>query len=452
MSAIDQYIELFTANRAVVDGHSAGALNALRQPALEALKGQRMPVKGDEDYEVTDLEEVFAPDYGVNINRVDMGLNVAEACHCDVPNLSTCLYFLLNDEFRAGKNSANALPDGVIVKSLRDAATADAALVDRYYGSAASLADRPTALNTLLAQDGVFVYIPKGEVVDKPLQIVNVLSSGVPLMACRRILIVADDASQVRVLVCDHTQTQGVDFLNSQVVEIIAGENAVVDFYDIEDSSDRTHRVSTAYIRQAANSNVMVDGITLKNGYTRNNFIVDLAGRDTELHLMGMAMAAGNRHIDNHTVVLHKHKGGHTDELFKYVLDGQAVGSFSGLIKVEPGADKTEAYQSNRNVLASTDARMYSKPQLLIDCDDVRCNHGSSIGQIDQNALFYMRSRGIPEHEARQMLMQAFMNDVIDGVRLDSLKDRLRHLVGSHILGNTSSSCHDCTGGCQNKK
>lgn len=133
------------------------------------------------------------------------------------------------------------------------------------------------------------------------------------------------------------------------------------------------------------------------------------------------------------------------------MLDDKAVGSFSGLIKVEPEADKTEAYQSNRNVLASTEARMFSKPQLLIDCDDVKCSHGSSIGQIDQNALFYMRSRGIPEHEARLMLMQAFMNDVIDGVRLESLKDRLRHLVGSHILGN-SASCHDCAGSCQNKK
>ena len=150
-------------------------------------------------------------------------------------------------------------------------------------------------------------------------------------------------------------------------------------------------------------------------------------------------------------MVCHTAKGGHTDELFKYVLDDKAVGSFSGLIKVEPEADKTEAYQSNRNVLASTEARMFSKPQLLIDCDDVKCSHGSSIGQIDQNALFYMRSRGIHEHEARLMLMQAFMNDVIDGVRLESLKDRLRHLVGSHILGN-SASCHDCAGSCQNKK
>lgn len=451
MSSINQYIDLLNANREAIDSHSAGALNAARQSALEALAGQRMPVKGDEDYEVTDLEEVFAADYGVNINRIEMAANLAEAFHCDVPNLSTCLYFLINDSFKAAKNSANALPDGVIVKSLRDAAADNADIVDRYYGKAARLSDRPTALNTLLAQDGVFVYVPKGVAVEKPLQIVNILTSGAPLMACRRLLIVVEENAQLRMLACDHTQAHNVDFLNSQVVEIFAGKNSVVDFYDIEDSSDRTRRVSTLYLHQEAGSNLMVDGITLKNGMTRNDFIVDLAGDNTELHLLGMAMASGQRHVDNHTMVRHTAKGGHTDELFKYVLDDKAVGSFSGLIKVEPEADKTEAYQSNRNVLASTEARMFSKPQLLIDCDDVKCSHGSSIGQIDQNALFYMRSRGIPEHEARLMLMQAFMNDVIDGVRLESLKDRLRHLVGSHILGN-SASCHDCAGSCQNKK
>ena len=451
MSAIDQYIGLFNDKREAIDSHSAGALNAARDAALAALQGQRMPVKGDEDYEVTDLEEVFAPDYGVNINRIEMVADPVDAFHCDVPNLSTAVYFLLNDTFKAGRNSANALPDGVVVKSLREAAVENADIVDRYYGKAASLDHRQAALNTLLAQDGLFVYVPKGVVVDKPLQIVNILNSGAPLMACRRMLIVAEDNSQVRILLCDHTQACSVDYLNSQVVEVFAGRNAVVDLYDLEDSSERTHRVSSVYIRQLEGSNLMVDGITLKNGYTRNDFYVDLAENSTELHLLGMAMAAGNSHIDNHTMVRHAAKGGHTDELFKYVLDDQAVGAFAGLVKVEPGADKTEAYQSNRNVLASTEARMYSKPQLLIDCDDVRCNHGSSIGQIDQNALFYMRSRGIPEHDARLMLMQAFMNDVIDGVRLESLKERLRHLVGNHILGN-SSSCHECAGSCNNKK
>lgn len=451
MTAINQYIELFKATREAIDAHSAGALNALRPKALEALEGARMPVKGDEDYEVTDLEEVYAPDYGVNVNRIDLGVNPAEAFHCDVPNLSTCLYFLANDAFFAARNSDKNLPEGVIVKSLRRAAVENADIVEKYYGQIASLDCRPTALNTLLAQDGLLLYVPKGVVVEKPIQLVNILNSATPLMAVRRLLIVLEDDAQARMLVCDHTQNKQTDYLNTQVVEIFSGKRAVFDYYDIEDSSDSTHRVSNIYIRQQEASNLMVDGITLTNGFTRNNYVVDLDGDRTELHLLGMAMASGRRHVDNHTAVNHRHKYGTTSELFKYVLDDQAVGSFSGLIKVFPGADKTEAYQSNKNVCASPEARMYSKPQLIIDCDDVKCSHGSSIGQIDQNALFYMQSRGIPEHEARLMLMQAFMNDVIAGVRLESLKNRLRHLVETHILGG-SSSCQDCAGACPTTK
>lgn len=452
MTSVNQYIELYKSQREALCGHSAGALNAEREEALRALEGRRMPKKGDEDYEVTDLEDVFAPDYGVNVNRIGCDSPIGDGFRCDVPNLSTCLFFLLGDAFQAGKGSVDALPAGVIIKSLATAAVENADIVDRYYGKIAGVGDCPTALNTLLAQDGLFVYVPKGVMVEKPVQIVNILNAAVPMLVCRRMLIVVEDGGAIRLLSCDHTEGAAAS-LNSQVVEIFAGRRATVDFYDMEDTASVNRRVSSLYLRQEEESNVMIDGITLKNGYTRNNFIVDLAGDRTELHLAGMAMATGTSHIDNHTCVVHGNKCGHTDELFKYVLDEKAVGAFSGLVKVLPGADKTEAYQSNRNVLASTDARMYSKPQLLIDCDDVRCNHGSSIGQIDQTALFYMRSRGIPEREARLMLMQAFMNDVIDGVRLESLKDRLRHLVGSHILGN-SSSCHECTGGCrtQNQK
>lgn len=446
MSAIKQYIDLFRENRDAVCCHSADVLNKAREQAFESLTGGvlRLPRKGDEDYEVSDIEEIFAPDYGVNINRVELGANPAEAFHCDVPNMSTCMYFLFNDTFHAGRNAANALPDGVIVDSLRHAAEVHPDLVSRYYGKATAQAtDAQTALNTLLAQDGLFVYVPDGITVDKPIQLVSILNSQIPLMANRRLLIVVGKDARANLLVCDHTQNRQTDYLSSQVVEIFAGENAVLDYYDIEDSSTGTHRVSSFYIRQEAGSNLMVDGITLMNGTTRNNYVIDLAGPHTELHLLGMALANGDRRIDNHTVVTHRAKGGHTEELFKYVLDDRATGAFSGLIRVCPGAEKTEAYQSNKNVCASPEARMYSKPQLLIDCDDVRCNHGSSIGQIDQNALFYMRTRGIPEHEARLMLMQAFMNDVIAGIRMESLKDRLRHLVENRMLGGPSS-CRDC--------
>lgn len=447
MSAIDQYIELYKENGQAVCRNSAGALNEARREALASLAGASMPRKGDEDYEVTSLEDVFAPDYGVNVNRVELGANPAEAFRCDVPNMSTCMYFLFNDAFHPGKNAANSLPEGVVVKSLKDAAVENAALVEKYYNKAADGKCVQTALNTLLAQDGIFVYVPKGVVVEKPIQLVNILNSGAPLMANRRMLIVLEEGAQARMLVCDHTQNCGVGYLDSQVVEIFAGEHAVFDYYDIEDSSTGTNRVASFYVHQAAGSNLMIDGITLMNGFTRNNYTVEMEGEGAELHLYGMAMANGNRHIDNHTVVRHTAKGGHTDELFKYVLDDNAVGAFSGLVQVCPGAEKTEAYQSNKNICASDGARMYSKPQLLIDCDDVKCSHGSSTGQLDQQALFYMRQRGIPEHEARLMLMQAFMHDVIAGVRMEALKDRLRHLVENRFLGN-SSSCRTCPSTC----
>lgn len=448
MSALNQYIELYKANRQAICRNSAGALNDARSGALASLEGASLPVKGDEDYEVTSLEDVFAPDYGVNINRVNLGANPAEAFRCDVPNMSTCMYFLFNDAFHPGKNAANSLPGGVVIKSLKEAAAENPELVARYYNKAASASGcKQTALNTLLVQDGIFVYVPKGVVVEKPIQLVNILNSGAPLMVNRRMLIVLEEEAQARMLVCDHTQNCGVDYLVSQVVEIFAGDNAVFDYYDIEDSSAGTSRVSSFYVSQKAGSNLMIDGITLMNGFTRNNYIVDLAGEGTELHLYGMAMANGDRHIDNHTVVRHRAKGGHTDELFKYVLDGNAVGSFSGLVQVCPGAEKTEASQNNKNICASEGARMYSKPQLLIDCDDVKCSHGSSTGQLDKQALFYMRQRGIPEHDARLMLMQAFMNDVIAGVRMESLKDRLRHLVENRFLGS-GTSCRTCPSTC----
>ena len=278
MSAIDQYIELYKANSKAICGHSAGVLNASRDAALKALEGAAMPEKGDEDYEVTSLEAMFAPDYGVNINRIDLGANPADAFRCDVPNMSTCMYFLFNDAFHAGKNSENALPKGVIIKSLKQAAEENAELVERYYGKAAGLKSTQVALNTLLAQDGIFIYVPKRVVVEKPIQLVNILNSGAPLMTNRRMLIVLEAGAQARLLVCDHTQNCSVDYLNSQVVEIFAGEQAVFDYYDIEDSAVDTHRVSSCFVSQQRESNVMVDGITLMNGQTRNNFEVELEG------------------------------------------------------------------------------------------------------------------------------------------------------------------------------
>ena len=274
------------------------------------------------------------------------------------------------------------------------------------------------------------------------------------MMAVRRILVVVGRNASARMLVCDHTSNADVDYLSSQVVEIVAMEGATFDYYDLEESSERTRRLSSVFVTQAAGSNVLVDGITLLNGYTRNNYRFEVNGEHAESHLLGMTIAGGCQHVDNHTFISHNAPRCHSNEMLKYVLNDHAVGAFSGKILVKPDCPRIDAYQGNRNICASPEAKMYTKPQLEIYTDDVKCSHGATVGQLDQEAMFYMRTRGVSEPEARRLLMQAFVADVVDAVRLESLRDRLRRLVEKRFDGSLATSCQsgDCAASCHRHK
>ena len=449
MSSLNQYIELFKENRDTICSHSVEPMNALRDKALCALTDKVLPKKGDENYEITDIENIFAPDYGVNINRFDFGADTANAFRCDVPNMSTWLYFSFNDTYYSSRTASIGMPEGVLAGSIRQFAAQHSNIISRYYGTLAPIDNPIVALNTLLAQDALLIYVPKNVTLEKPLQLVNILNASIPVMACRRILIILEENAHAKMLVCDHTQNQDIDFLNSQVIEIFAGKNSSFDLYDLEESGEHTHRVSSLWAKQEEGSNVLVNGITLVNGTTRNNYSIDVVGEHCETHLYGMAIAGGCQHIDNHTDINHRTGRCSSNELFKYILEDKARGAFCGKILVEPNAPKIEAYQSNKNICTSNEAKMFTKPQLEIYTDDVKCSHGSTIGQLDQDAIFYMQARGISKNEARMLLMQAFMTDVIATVRMDSLKDRLRHLIDKRLYGKLTlcqqcgSDCHD---------
>ena len=444
MSALKQYTDLFSQYGERINAASSAALNALRPAALAALEGKELPRKGGEDYETTDLDAMYAPDYGLNIDRIDVSADIDEPFRCDVPNLSTSLYYIFNDSYHGSGFNSGLLPDGVIVDSLRNATGMTADIICKHYGTVAPIDNPQVALNTLLAQDGILVYIPAGVAVEKPIQLVNLLRANSPVMTNRRALIIVEPGAQAKMLVCDHTQSDGIDFLNTQVVEVIVGRGATFDLYDLEEASERTRRVSSVWVRQAAESNVLINGITLMNGTTRNDYHIEIDGERAETQLLGMAIASGSQHVDNHTYIGHNVGYCRSNELFKYVLDDDAVGAFAGKILVAPGSPRTEAYQSNRNICASGNAKMFTKPQLEIYTDDVKCGHGATVGQLDQDAMFYMQTRGISCREARTLLMQAFMSDIIDGVRLDALKDRLRHLVEKRFAG-TLAQCRSCT-------
>ena len=445
MSAVKQYIDLFKENRSLIDSHSAPVLNARRDEAMAALELSGFPTTDDEDYKRTDIEKAYEPDYGLNIGRVDVPVNPYEVFRCDVPNLSTQLYFLVNDVFYEKRIPDGLLPDGVIIGSLKKIALTHPELVERYYGKLADVnTDGTVALNTALALDGFFFYVPEGVVIDKAIQLVNILRAGVDFMVNRRLLIVIEKGAQAKLLVCDHTENPEIRFLVSQVTEIYVGEEAVFDYYDMEESSLNTTRIASAFMKQEAGSNTLMNGITLHNGITRNNYRITFAGEHSEANLYGMAIADQRESVDNFTFIDHAVPNCHSNELFKYVLNDKSQGSFSGRILVRSDAQKTEAYQSNKNLCASSDAHMYTKPQLEIYADDVKCSHGATIGQLDQNALFYMRTRGISEAEARLLLMFAFTNDVIENIRLEALKDRLRQLVEKRFRGELAK-CSGCS-------
>ena len=447
MSALTQYIDLYRGHRELVDGNSAHTLNSLREEALGCLGNMALPPRGGENYETTDLEEILSPDYGVNIARVNIDVNPAASFHCGVPNMSTSLFMLVNDIYTETDTSRVGLPEGVVVGSLREFCVNHPEISARFYGKCADMANPVVALNTLLAQDGLVVYVKRGVRVEKPIQFVNILQNGAPLMAVRRLLIVLEEDAEVRILSCDHTQNPDVDFLVLQTIEVFAGRNSRLDYYDLEESSEKTSRLSSLYLRQEEGSSVLIDGITLYNGNTRNEYFCSFEGEHASLKLLGMGIEDRRRHLDTYSRIEHKVKHCHTDELFKYVVDDEAVGAFAGLVHVLTGADKTEAYQSNRNIVGSDTARMFSKPQLEIYADDVKCSHGTAIGQLDEKQVFYMQTRGIPEATAKLLLKQAFMADVIDSVRLDGLKDRLHMLVERRFAGG-SSNCNTCRSAC----
>ena len=373
----------------------------------------------------------------MNLNRLEIPVDPYQAFRCDVPNLSTSLYFVVNDAFYTKALPKSHLPEGVIIGSLKEYATT------AYYHQLASKdRDAVTSLNTMLAQDGLYVYVPKGVVLDRAIQVINILRSDVDMMVNRRVLIILEEGAEAKFLFCDHAADDN-HFLTTQVIEAFVGENASLDLYCLEETHSKSVRVSNVYIDQQANSRVNHNVITLHNGITRNKLDLTFSGEGAECDCYGCVIADKNQHVDNNTLITHKVPHCTSNELYKYVLDGQATGAFAGKVLVEHGAQKTNSQMTNQNLTATKEARMYTQPMLEIYADDVKCAHGSTVGQLNDAALFYMRQRGISLEEATILLQKAFINEVIDKMKLEPLRDRLHYLVEKRFRGELNK-CVGC--------
>lgn len=443
MSSEKQYIDLYNQCKGMINKHAPQVLNDLRDKAFDDFCRLGFPSKKVERYKYTDMQKIFEPDYGLNLNRLEIPVNPYDVFKCDVPNLSTSLYFVVNDSFYDKILPKCSLAEGVIVGSLSKVATEHPELVAKYYGKIANTGDDAvTALNTMLSQDGLMVYVPKNVKVEKAIQVINILRSDVDLMVNRRVLIVMEQGSEAKFLFCDHAADDR-NFLATQVIEAFVGENAKLDLYCLEETHYKNTRVSNVYIEQQANSVVNHNVITLHNGVTRNRLDLVFKGEGAECFANGCVIGDKSQHIDNNTLI--DHQVGHctSHQLYKYVLGDEAVGAFAGRILVRKDAQKTSSNEINQNLCTTKKARMFTQPMLEIYADDVKCSHGSTVGQLNDAAMFYMRQRGISEKEAKLLLEFAFVNEVVDQIQLEPLKERLRYLVEKRFRGELNK-CEGC--------
>ena len=396
-----QYIDFYSEVRDTLAARSCDEMNACREVALQTFAAQGFPSPKVERYRYAKVEADFSPNYGIALTPISGQLPP----YC----------------FRI----ADADPRARIL-----------------YNNVADASDSIVALNTLLSVDTLVVHVPQGVKVEHPIQISNILKGEHDTMVCRRILIVMDELAEADVIITDRAASQS-RFLTNQVIEVVMGDGSHLSLYEIEETHLLCTRYGSVFVRQGRNSSLHHTSLTLFNGHTRNRLDVQLQGEGSEVTANGCVIADKMQRVDNNTLIDHQVPNCQSSELYKYVLDDSAVGAFAGKVLVREGAQKTVSKETNANLCATRSARMYTQPMLEIYADDVRCSHGSTVGQIDEAALFYMRQRGIDEREARLLLKAAFITEVIETIPLESLRDRLHVLVDKRLRGELSK-CEGC--------
>jgi Fe-S cluster assembly protein SufD len=448
ITAINRLYGIFEDNQNILDEGLSDVVNNLRKPSMSALLRMGIPNFKTENYKYTDLTNLFSNEnFRRSLAPDKFAVDLKEVFSCDVPKFDTYLAIVVNGWFYESSSHPGIYPEGVIVKSFRKAVKENPELVDKYYGKLANAETDPlTALNTVFVQDGIFVYIPDNVHLDKPIQIINLLRSDDDLYVTQRNMIIAGKNSQAKIIFCDHTLTPQT-YITNNLTEFEIEQDALIDIYTIQNHHNKAANLTGLYVRQGQNSTLVTNAISLHGGIIRNNLSVLLNGEHAEAKICGLALSDKNQHVDNFTYIEHAKPNCRSNQLYKNILDDLATGAFSGRIYVAPGAIKTEAFQRNNNVLLTNTAKMNTKPQLVIDNDDVKCSHGATVGRINEEALFYLQARGINESEARLMLMFAFAHEVLNEVKVDQLRERIDRLVDKRLRGEVSK-CHLCAMDC----
>ncbi|GAB4049498.1 Fe-S cluster assembly protein SufD [Spirosoma litoris] len=423
----DQLLAAFRDNEERMNGERKAPLHQLRRAALKQFDQLGFPTTRNEEWKYSSVSGLLKQSFDLDDNAT---VTAEDLAPLEIPNLDGNLLYFINGQYHPELSRLVSPAEQVKITSLAEAIKSEPELIGTHFAHYAEYKDNAfTALNTALATDGVVIRVPDNTTVEQPIILRFITDARTKNVASQpRNLVVVGKNAEVMMAESYRTLGEGTSFVNV-VTEIVLDRDARMQFYKVQNETEKAYHIGTTQVNQKDNSHFYSATITLNGNFVRNNLNIVLNGQYAEAFMYGLYMPNGRQHVDNHTLVDHAMPNSYSNELYKGILDDNSTGVFNGKIFVRPDAQKTNAYQSCKNVVLSPGASMNTKPQLEIFADDVKCSHGTTTGQLNDEALFYMRSRGIPKDEARTLLLYAFSQDVISQIKIQPIREYLERVV-----------------------
>jgi Fe-S cluster assembly protein SufD len=429
----DRFVSAFKVNHGQTLNGTTASISNQREHAIERFAQLGLPTKKQEAYKYTNLAKVIDRPYALPLAPEKPPVVEDDIQDFLIDGLDAHRLVLVNGRVDASLSDLGNLPSGVVVSSLEDAGKNCPDVVEEHYGQYADFEDDAmAALNTAFVQDGAFVYVPKGTLLEKPVFILHVNAGDEDLLIQPRHLFVVEDGAVAQVIEKQHSLTDARTFTNT-VTEMYAGRDANLQHSITQNQGENASQVLTTAGYHRDNSTLTSNVFSLSGEVVRNNQTVTPNGEHCESNLFGLVLGQGEMHVDNHTLVDHVHADCASNELYKHILNDSSTAVFNGKVFVHRGSQRIDAYQQNDTMVLTKDADIYTKPELEIYADDVLCSHGATSGQIDDNALFYLRTRGLTERRSRILLLQAFAQEVLDEIRNDAVKEHITGIVRERL-------------------
>jgi len=398
----------------------------LRDKAMESFYKQGIPHRKHEEYKYTHIDLMLKGEFDFSTNK-----NCSDGQIKHLKFLKDAYVVIIeNGVFVEGVSNLQKLPKGLTICSLVDAEKSNSPVFEKHYAQYTDVnADPFIALNTAMTKDGVFIHVSKNTIIEKPIHIIHVSTAFQNTIIHPRNLIVVDENAQAKIIESFEILDSTAKVFNNALTEIVIDELAIVDHYKIQDEKELGYLVNTTQVIQKKQSIFSTHTFTLSGSLVRNNLTLVLDGEHIESHLNGLYLTTENQVVDNHTVVDHRKPNCNSNELYKGIIDGKSIATFNGKIFVRKNAQKTNAFQSNKNILLSESGTINTKPQLEIYADDVKCSHGTSTGKLDEDKIFYLRARGLSLISAKKLLMHAFASEVVETIKIEALREYIEENI-----------------------